>query len=47
MHFLKWDDQPSLRSRNWALMIAAPGRDQDILADNPGLPTGIRAKAQV
>lgn len=38
LHMLKWDHQPDLRSRSWALSI----KEQrialdDVLADNPGL----------
>jgi len=38
LHMLKWDHQPELRSRSWALSIAAHrvGLD-DVLSDNPGL----------
>ncbi len=38
LHMLKWDHQPGLRSRSWALSIETqrlePG---DVVADNPGL----------
>jgi hypothetical protein len=38
MHMLKWDHQPNLRSRSWALSIEAQGLELDnILSDNPGL----------
>lgn len=38
LHLLKWDHQPSKRTRSWALSV----KDQrvafdDVLADNPGL----------
>jgi len=37
-HMLKWDHQPSLRSRSWVLSIEAQLLElQDILSDNPGL----------
>jgi predicted DNA-binding ribbon-helix-helix protein len=38
MHLLKWDHQPELRSRSWALTIAEQ-RDSvaTIMKDNPGL----------
>jgi hypothetical protein len=38
LHFLKWDHQPSLRSRSWVLSVAAQRVEiEDILGDNPGL----------
>jgi hypothetical protein len=38
LHFLKWDCQPSMRSRSWALSIKVQRVEiEDILADNPGL----------
>jgi len=38
MHFLKWDHQPSQRSRSWLLSIEAQRLEiEDVLADNPGL----------
>jgi uncharacterized protein DUF29 len=38
LHFLKWDHQPSLRSRSWVLSIAAQRVEiEDIVGDNPGL----------
>jgi len=38
IHFLKWDHQPNLRSRNWILSIAAQRAEiDDIIGDNPGL----------
>jgi Domain of unknown function DUF29 len=38
LHMLKWDHQPGLRSRSWALSIKAQRADlDDIIADNPGL----------
>ena len=38
LHFLKWDHQPSLRSRSWMLSIAAQRLEiEDIIGDNPGL----------
>jgi hypothetical protein len=37
-HMLKWDHQPSLRSRSWALSIEEQRLEiADVLADNPGL----------
>jgi hypothetical protein len=37
-HMLKWDHQPSLRSRSWVLSIEAQRLElEDILSDNPGL----------
>ena len=37
-HILKWDHQPSRRSRSWALSIQGQRLElADILADNPGL----------
>lgn len=38
MHMLKWDHQPKLRSRSWALSIKTQRIElEDVLADNPGL----------
>ncbi|MGZ8323066.1 MAG: DUF29 domain-containing protein [Rhodoplanes sp.] len=42
LHMLKWDHQPDLRSRSWALSWALSIETQrievdDVLADNPGL----------
>jgi hypothetical protein len=38
LHMLKWDHQPSLRSRSWALSIDEQRLEiADVLADNPGL----------
>ena len=38
LHMLKWDHQPALRSRSWALSIKAQRVElEHILADNPGL----------
>jgi Domain of unknown function DUF29 len=38
MHMLKWDHQPSKRSRSWALSIEGQRLEiADVLADNPGL----------
>ena len=38
IHFLKWDYQPTLRSRSWMLSIAAQRVEiDDIIGDNPGL----------
>ena len=38
IHILKWDHQPSRRSRSWALSIREQRLEiEDILADNPGL----------
>ena len=37
-HMLKWDHQPSLRSRSWVLSIEEQRLEvTDVLADNPGL----------
>jgi hypothetical protein len=37
-HMLKWDHQPSLRSRSWVLSIEEQRIEiADVLADNPGL----------
>jgi hypothetical protein len=42
MHMLKWDYQPSLRSRSWALSIEAQRLELDnVLSDNPGLESRI------
>jgi hypothetical protein len=38
LHMLKWDHQPALRSRGWALSIKAQRAElDDIMSDNPGL----------
>jgi hypothetical protein len=38
LHMLKWDHQPKLRSRSWALSIETQRLElADIIADNPGL----------
>jgi hypothetical protein len=38
LHMLKWDHQPELRSRSWALSIETQRLElADIVADNPGL----------
>jgi hypothetical protein len=38
LHMLKWDHQPELRSRSWALSIKAQRAElDDVMADNPGL----------
>jgi hypothetical protein len=38
LHMLKWDHQPTLRSRSWILSIRAQRLEiEDVLADNPGL----------
>jgi len=38
LHMLKWDHQPELRSRSWALSIKAQRLElDDVLGDNPGL----------
>ncbi len=38
LHILKWDHQPSLRSRSWVLSIEEQRLEiADVLADNPGL----------
>jgi Domain of unknown function DUF29 len=38
MHMLKWDHQPELRSRSWALSIKAQRVElDDVIDDNPGL----------
>jgi hypothetical protein len=38
LHMLKWDHQPDLRSRSWALSIATQRIEiEDVLDDNPGL----------
>jgi hypothetical protein len=37
-HMLKWDHQPSLRSRSWVLSIQEQRLEvADVLSDNPGL----------
>lgn len=37
-HILKWEHQPAMRSRSWALSIKVQRTDvEDILSDNPGL----------
>jgi len=38
LHMLKWDHQPSPRSRRWLLSIKAQRADlSDVISDNPGL----------
>lgn len=38
LHMLKWDHQPDLRSRSWAVSIATQRIEiEDVLDDNPGL----------
>ena len=38
LHMLKWDHQPALRSRSWALSIEEQRLEiADVLTDNPGL----------
>src|SRR5437868_60870 len=38
IHLLKWDHQPSKRSRSWMLSIKAQRLElEDVLDDNPGL----------
>jgi hypothetical protein len=38
LHMLKWDHQPSLRSRSWILSIEEQRLEvADVLSDNPGL----------
>jgi Domain of unknown function DUF29 len=38
VHLLKWDHQPSLRSRSWVLSIQEQRLEiADVLSDNPGL----------
>jgi uncharacterized protein DUF29 len=38
LHMLKWDYQPDLRSRSWALSIKAQRIElADVIDDNPGL----------
>jgi hypothetical protein len=38
LHMLKWDHQPSLRSRSWVLSIEEQRLEiADVLTDNPGL----------
>ena len=38
LHMLKWDHQPTLRSRSWILSVEAQRVDLDnVLSDNPGL----------
>lgn len=42
MHMLKWEYQPSRRTRSWAISIANHRESADeILADNPGLKSRI------
>src|SRR5438105_4847662 len=42
LHCLKWDYQPSKRSRSWTLSIKTQRVEiEDILSDNPGLKTRI------
>ena len=37
-HMLKWDHQPSLRSRSWVLSVEEQRLEiADVLSDNPGL----------
>ncbi|HEY7243312.1 MAG TPA: DUF29 domain-containing protein [Xanthobacteraceae bacterium] len=44
IHMLKWDHQPSLRSRSWVLSIEAQRVElEDVLSDNPGLKARISA----
>ncbi len=41
-HMLKWDHQPSLRSRSWVLTIEEQRIEiADVLSDNPGLKARI------
>lgn len=38
LHLLKWDHQPSMRSRSWVLSIKMQRIEiDDVIADNPGL----------
>jgi hypothetical protein len=38
LHMLKWEHQPNLRSRSWAISIAAHRQHAiEVIADNPGL----------
>jgi hypothetical protein len=38
LHFLKWDHQPDLRSRSWALSVEVQRVElHDVIEDNPGL----------
>jgi len=38
LHMLKWDHQPSLRSRSWVLSVQTQRLEiEDVLGDNPGL----------
>ncbi|MGH6674275.1 MAG: DUF29 family protein [Xanthobacteraceae bacterium] len=38
LHMLKWDHQPSMRSRSWVLSIEEQRLEiADVLGDNPGL----------
>src|SRR5712691_10143707 len=38
MHMLKWDHQPHLRSRSWALSIEVQRAElKDVIDDSPGL----------
>jgi len=42
LHMLKWDHQPSMRSRSWVLSIEEQRLEiADVLADNPGLKSRI------
>ena len=42
LHILKWDHQPSRRSRSWAISIRQQRLDlEDVLTDNPGLKSRI------
>jgi uncharacterized protein DUF29 len=38
LHMLKWDHQPSLRTRSWVLSVEGQRLEiADVLSDNPGL----------
>ena len=38
LHMLKWDHQPTKRSRNWALSVRTQRLEvEDVLSDNPSL----------
>ena len=42
LHILKWDHQPSRRSRSWAISIRQQRLElEDVLTDNPGLKSRI------
>jgi hypothetical protein len=42
LHMLKWDHQPSKRSRSWALSIKQQRLEiNDVLDDNPGLKSRV------